>query len=290
MGCLASKEAISEQDVKLSKPSELEVSARANPTEQNPCSACAVTGSDVGEHDENITVAQPQDDTLNVYRTASKLAYEKGILIADAKMDFGGAMVLADAAAVEIAGHLDAFLPHKDCEQSEEGRRVTGKAGSWGWYAITTTVLGEGDAEFSVELLQAVAPHTWSVGVRKPEERRSALLDNKGGFSVDRKFSGRVGRYHSSPQLHAGGQITVSWHAEAQKLEFVLTGACTIYVPTGETEWDAGREVDNEVYGPQTIACHQERVLEWAGDFRGYHFAVGGFEENVVWRMVARAT
>ena len=69
------------------------------------------TKAEFGEHDENITVAQVvekvgaepaaklQENALNVYRTASKLAYEKGILMADTKMEFGyvgDAMVLGD--------------------------------------------------------------------------------------------------------------------------------------------------------------------------------------------------
>jgi len=69
------------------------------------------TKAEMGEHDENITIAQVeqsvgaetaaalQKQALLVYTTAAKLAAEKGILLADTKMEFGwdgGAMTLGD--------------------------------------------------------------------------------------------------------------------------------------------------------------------------------------------------
>ncbi|WP_182345996.1 phosphoribosylaminoimidazolesuccinocarboxamide synthase [Tomitella gaofuii] len=66
----------------------------------------------VGEHDENITFAQVvdtigtdlavklRDDTIDIYSRASMLAFDRGILLADTKFEFGmdpgGNVVLAD--------------------------------------------------------------------------------------------------------------------------------------------------------------------------------------------------
>ncbi|GAA4809111.1 phosphoribosylaminoimidazolesuccinocarboxamide synthase [Tomitella cavernea] len=66
----------------------------------------------VGDHDENITFAQVvdmigtdlavklRDDTIDIYSRASMLAFDKGILLADTKFEFGmdpgGNLVLAD--------------------------------------------------------------------------------------------------------------------------------------------------------------------------------------------------
>jgi phosphoribosylaminoimidazole-succinocarboxamide synthase len=70
------------------------------------------TKADLGDHDENVTYdavvatvgAEPaavlRDLTLDVYRTAEAIARERGILLADTKLEFGrradGTIVLAD--------------------------------------------------------------------------------------------------------------------------------------------------------------------------------------------------
>jgi phosphoribosylaminoimidazole-succinocarboxamide synthase len=70
------------------------------------------TKADLGDHDENVTYdavvatvgAEPaatlRDLTLDVYRTAEAIARERGILLADTKIEFGrradGTIVLAD--------------------------------------------------------------------------------------------------------------------------------------------------------------------------------------------------
>ena len=70
------------------------------------------TKADIGEHDENVSVAQVatrygsdlteqlQRLTLSVYRTAARMAEERGVIIADTKFEFGygaaGTLVLGD--------------------------------------------------------------------------------------------------------------------------------------------------------------------------------------------------
>jgi phosphoribosylaminoimidazole-succinocarboxamide synthase len=95
------------------------------------------TKAQLGEHDENVTfdvvadtiggdlARQVRDLTLAVYRTAEGIARERGIILADTKLEFGqrpdGTVVLADevltpdssrfwdAASWEPGGRLDSF-------------------------------------------------------------------------------------------------------------------------------------------------------------------------------------
>jgi phosphoribosylaminoimidazole-succinocarboxamide synthase len=69
------------------------------------------TKAEIGEHDENISADQAlkitdretfeflKQSTLNVYKKASEFALDKGIIIADTKMEFGkinGKIILVD--------------------------------------------------------------------------------------------------------------------------------------------------------------------------------------------------